>query len=79
MGRWITESGNLERNGPLCAFDRGKYFDKRWKVASNVRDIEQGFISILVYLLPGMDGRTSHRHLLFIHRRPLLFEQKRTH
>lgn len=31
MGRWITESGNLERNRPLCAFDRGTYSDKLTK------------------------------------------------
>jgi hypothetical protein len=62
---------------PFVLIERGTYFDKTWKVVERPRRRARGwFISILVYLLPGIDRPTS---LLFIHRRPLLFEQKRTH
>lgn len=45
-GRWITESGNLERNGPLCAFDRGHTLTKDGKSRRTSATSSKGLVHL---------------------------------
>lgn len=45
-GRWITESGNLERNGPLCAFDRGHALTKDGKSRRTSATSSKGLVHL---------------------------------